>query len=313
MPISPKAKAMPKRWSRAELQADAVAAKNAFRRDRLLEPLDLYNRFFATFAGIFRDLIGKLPDFSAEPVDANLIAELLDGRDAQKAFRYLTAPPISKDDLETVADAALIPSRLRTDPESAKRIREAVLTIIDPHRFPWVNEGRKPSRDERERAVIASAALAASSDVETLRRNTSKEAQEQAVKNVLTGARMKEVKTKPIPMLTAAPAPGQFCGEARLAGTRADVVARLKDGRVMAIECKVSNSSVNSYKRLVHDTGGKAAHWYNQLGRAQVIPCAVLSGVYSIANLEEVQANRGVYLFWQHRLDDLIKFVREIK
>jgi hypothetical protein len=64
----------------------------------------------------------------------------------------------------------------------------------------------------------------------------------------------------------------------------------------MAIECKVSNSTVNSYKRLVHDTGGKAAHWYNQLGRAQVIPCAVLSGVYGTANLADVQENKGVYL-----------------
>ena len=172
----------------------------------------------------------------------------------------------------------LTPSRLRIDPQSAKRIRDTVLTIIDPHRFPWLTEGRQPSNDERERAVIASAALAASSDVGTIRRNTSKEAQEQAVKDLLAGTGMKEVKARDIPMLTAAPAPSHFCGEARLAGTRADVVARLNDGRVMAIECKVSNSTVNSYKRLVHDTGGKAAHWYNQLGRAQVLPSAVLSG-----------------------------------
>ncbi|HLK80081.1 MAG TPA: XamI family restriction endonuclease [Xanthobacteraceae bacterium] len=122
--------------------------------------------------------------------------------------------------------------------------------------------------------MIASAALAASSDVGAKRRNTSKEAQEQAVKELL---------------------------------------ARLKDGRVMAIECKVSNSTVNSYKRLVHDTGGKAAHWYNQLGRAQVIPSAVLSGVYSTTNLEDVQDSKGVYLFWQHRLDDLAAFVKRSK
>jgi len=84
--------------------------------------------------------------------------------------------------------------------------------------------------------------------------------QEQAVKDLLSDAGMTEIKAREIPMLTAAPALGEFCGETRLAGTRADVVARLKDGRVMAIECKVSNSTANSYKRLVHDTGGKAAH-----------------------------------------------------
>lgn len=295
------------------MESDAATAKRIFRHERLEEPLDLYNQFFTTFADIFRQLIDKLPDIGADPVDAELIAGLIDGRDAQKAFRYLTAPPISEDDLKTVADATLTPSRLRTDADSAKRIRDTVLTIIDPHRFPWVSEGRQPSNDERERAVIASAALAASSAVGTKRRNASKEAQEQAVKELLASVGMKQVKAKEIPILTAAPAPGHFCGETRLAGTRADVVARLKDGRVIAIECKVSNSTVNSYKRLVHDTGGKAAHWYDQLGRAQVVPGAVLSGVYSTANLEDVQENKGVYLFWQHRLDDLAAFVRRIK
>ena len=52
-------------------------AKSAFRNERLLEPLDLYNRCFATFADIFRKLIEKLPDSTAEPVDAEIIAELV--------------------------------------------------------------------------------------------------------------------------------------------------------------------------------------------------------------------------------------------
>src|SRR5215471_7625363 len=312
MATSPNTKRLPRRWTEAELECDAAVAKSTFRHERLLEPLDLYNQFFTTFADIFRALIDKLPDITADPVDTELIADLIDGRDAQKAFRYLTAPPISEDDLETLSDATLTPSRLRIDAAGAKRVRDTVLTIIDPHRFPWVAEARQPFNDERERAVIASAALAASSDVGTRRRSTSKEAQEQAVKDLLASLGMKEVKAKEIPILTAAPAPGHFCGETRLAGTRADVVARLKDGRVMAIECKVSNSTVNSYKRLVHDTGGKAAHWYDQLGRAQVIPSAVLSGVYSTANLEDVQENKGVYLFWQHRLADLAAFVKRV-
>jgi hypothetical protein len=185
------------------LASDAALAKGIFRNERLLKPLDLYNKFFEIFAGIFRELIDKLPDVTVEPVNAELIAQLIDGRNAEKAFRYLTAPPISKDDLETVAGAVVTPSRLRADPASAKRIRDTVLTIVDPHRFPWLAEGRQPSNDERERAVIASAALAASIDVGTTRRSTSKQAQEQAVKELLAGVGMKEVKAKEIPFLTA--------------------------------------------------------------------------------------------------------------
>ena len=117
------------------MQSDAAVAKGMFRNERLLEPLDLYNQFFAKFADIFRELVDRLTDIAANPVDAELIADIIDGRDAQKAFRYLTAPPISADDLETVADAVLTPSRLRADADSAKRIRDTVLTIIDPPSF----------------------------------------------------------------------------------------------------------------------------------------------------------------------------------
>lgn len=243
---------------------------------------------------------------------------MVTGRDQQKVFRYLTAPPISEDDLKALADTTLAPSVLAADAELAKRVRDTVMTILDPHRFPWMVHPRRttgpaPNAEELERAVIASAVLAAAREVETHRRTTSKEGQEQAVKDLLTSINFKEVAVRDIPMLTAAPQPGEFCGETRLAGTRADVVVRLHDGRVMAIECKVSNSSVNSYKRIVHDTGGKAATWYRTLGDAQVVPAAVMSGVFSVANLENVQNNMRVALFWQHRLQDLATFVKTAK
>lgn len=313
MANSPKKKAAPKQWSLAELQADARTATRRFRNERLNEPLDLYNHFFGQFATIFAELIDQLAGITKNPVDAELIAGLLDGRNQQKAFRYLTAPPISADDLATIADANLTPSRLRVTSPEAQRVRDIVLTILDPHRFPWVADDRSPTSEERHTAIIASAALAAASEVGTHRRNTSKDEQEQAVKDLLASVNFKEVKTRDIPMLTAAPNPGEFCGETRLARTRADVVARLRDGRVMAIECKVSNSAVNSYKRLVHDTGGKAATWYRELGSAQVIPAAVLSGVFGPANCQDVQDNKGVTLFWQHRLKDLADFVKRAR
>src|SRR6266699_2143202 len=103
MATSPKEKASPKKWSSGELLSDARAATIAFRNERVNEPLDLYNRFFDEFATIF----------------AELIAHLLDGKSQQKAFRYLTAPPISADDLATIADANLTPSRLRVDSTEA--------------------------------------------------------------------------------------------------------------------------------------------------------------------------------------------------
>jgi hypothetical protein len=240
------------------------------------------------------------------------MSEMVRGDDRKRAFRYLTAPPISEDDLKTLANASFGPNVFKNDPEAARRVREVIKAAFDHNRFPWIASGSAPTDEELKFAIGISAALAAGRETEMGRRTTSKEAQEAAVRGLLASLEMTEVKPRDIPTLTAPSmlAPGEFCGESPVAGTRADVVARLKNADLMLIECKVSNSAVNSYKRLVHDTGGKAAHWYRALGTASTIPCAVLGGVFSRANLETAQNAKGVHLFWQHRLSDLADFVK---
>ena len=89
-----------------------------------------------------------------------------------------------------------------------------MLALLDPHRFPWISARRAPTDEETERAIIASSALAAAREVETLRRNVSKQVQERAVKNMLASAGMIEVNARDIPILTAAPAPGDTAGRA---------------------------------------------------------------------------------------------------
>jgi len=220
--------------------------------------LQLYSEFFDRFVPLFNDLIDHLPALATNPLDTEILAELMKGKDKQKAFRYLTAPPISTDDLKILADASLTPKALRANPEEARRVRDTVLQVLDHHRFPWVSSKGTPTKSQRETAVVASAALAAAREVETRRRNTSKDVQERDVKALLAGMGYTEVARKPIPLLTDAPQPREFCGETTLAGTRADVVVRLPDKRILAIECKVSNSAVNSYKRLVHVWTGDA-------------------------------------------------------
>ena len=273
------------------------------------EPLELYSEHFENFSKIFGDLVDRIPEFRNPKIDAKVIADLMRNDDSRRAFCYLTAPPISEDDLRTLVDASIAPTRLEQHPDNAKKLRDIIFRILDPHRFPWVGENRDPKPHERSAAIIASAALVSAKKVETFRRNDAKDRQEEKVKDLLRGLDFKEIKKRDIPNAAAAPAAGEFMGETPLAGAKADVVATLPDGRILAIECKVSNSAVNSYKRIVHDTGGKATIWYDQLGRANVLASAVLSGVFSPANCETVQNDKGVYLFWDHRLDDLRDFI----
>ena len=77
----------------------------------------------------------------------------------------------------------------------------------------------------------------------------------------------------------------------------------------MPIECKVSNSAVNSYKRVNHEAAGKARGWITAFGQRQIVPAAVIAGVFNPGNLIGAQTV-GLALFWNHRLDDLAEFIR---
>lgn len=76
----------------------------------------------------------------------------------------------------------------------------------------------------------------------------------------------------------------------------------------MPIECKVSNSTLNSLKRLNNDAAVKAVTWKRDFGVHQVVPAAVLSGVYDLHNLLDAQA-RGLTIFWAHDLRPLTDFL----
>lgn len=282
-----------------------------FRHERLDEPVELYSRHFDEFEVIFDRLIDQFPELRAESFDVSAFAALVAGDATRRALCYLTAPPISDDDLKTLAEASsFTAARLIADPASAARIRDLVFRILDLKRFPWVGEGRAPTEIERKAAVIASAALVAARKVETFRRGDAKERQESHVKDLLRRLDFVEVPRRSVLSAAHAPRAGEFMGETPVTGAKADVVAGLHDGRTLIIECKVSNSSVNSYKRIVHDTGGKATIWYQQFGRANMVVGAVLAGVFNPNNLEHVQNDKEVFLFWEHRYADLENFVR---
>ena len=302
----------PRKWTPTELARDAAAARERFRRRRLDEPLELYARLFDECAPAFGAVIDRLPALTREPLDPAVVAELVGDRGTRLAFRYLAAPPISEDDLKTLADTTLSAAALRQDAEQARRVRDTVLHIVDPRRFPWIGEGREPAGRERDRAVVASAALAAARGVETSRRTGAKKEQEEAVKARLREIGFVEVPPREIALLDAAPAPGAFCGESKFGDSRADLVVRLHDRRAMPLECKASNSAVNSFKRINHEAAGKARAWLAGFGKRQTVPAAAISGVFNPRNLETAQAE-GLTVFWSHRLDDLADFIESTR
>jgi len=300
----------PPRWTAQEFERDRNEAIAVFRRIRLEEPLEAYLEVFDKYQGVFEDLMETTVDLKdlrdhALPVltDAMLL----------EAFRYLAGPPISTDDLKTVAEAvSLTANKLRGDPDLVRRIVDLVFIALDRRRFVWVTEDREPTEAERGAAVLASAALIATQRLGTARRHEGKRAQEQQVEDALLGAGFKKVPTRRVETLPQAPALGEFCGESYLGTRKADFLIRLWDHRVLALECKVSNSATNSVKRLNNDAAAKAQVWRRDFGETQVVASAIISGVYKLHKLEEAQ-QRGLTIFWAHSLPMMLDWIAKTK
>ena len=232
-------------------------------------------------------------------------------RDLLDPARYCTAPVISADTLKVVGESA--------------GTEATILAFLDDERFPWIEAGRAPKRTERERAVAITAKLWADQKAKTANRTSYSKAQERRTQEALRKAglvhvsrreirkRLETLGDDPIAGLTVsnwsdALHRGEYTDELKLAGTKCDVPTRLPDGRLLPIECKVSNSELNSIKRLMRETGGKHGKWRNTFG-SDLATAAVLAGTFKMIHLNQAQ-QEGMLLFFEHRLNSLTAFIK---
>ena len=79
-----------------------------------------------------------------------------------------------------------------------------------------------------------------------------------------------------------------------------DIACGLRDGVVLALECKVTNDDTNSVKRI-NDVMKKATAWKDRFG-VFVRPAALLQGVMKFSDVEQL-LDANIAVFWTHRLD----------
>lgn len=300
----------PRRWTKQELHDDVALSIVAFRQKRIGEPLSVWRQTYFEKRKMVRRAFEMLALRTPLRPHSRAIASIYRAG-LGDVLRYMAAPPISADDLKTLADSTLSGRNL-AQPHQARSVLRILLASLDTVRFPWFKKGARPSVAEWKAAIATTAALLTNQAVATYRRNSGKNEQEEAVKAHLRAMGLSEVAPRVISTMSNAPKAGEFCGESEVMGEKADVVVSLFDDRLLLIECKVSNSALNSVKRVVHEAGGKAAHWIAQLGKAHAVPAAALSGVFKARNLLQVQ-DKGLGLFWAHRLDDLSDFIESTK
>jgi len=224
-----------------------------------------------------------------------------------QVMRYFCGPPISEEDLWTLVGG---PKFKRVPKDYADDTAEVISLVIDPVRFPWVEVGRAPTDVEREAALLATTTLLASRVIGTSRRGIASTRQEAAVASVLDEAGFGLDQAGDAIHVLDRLQRGTYSRERKVAGAKCDVPVRLRDGRLLAVECKVSNGPKNSWKRVNREVGGKAETWRQHFG-TQVVTAVVLAGVYDQSCLEAAQT-QPVVLFWEHDLTPLSEFVSAI-
>ena len=291
----------PRRWAIGEIEAEANTAREIYAARRPSEGRDAYRVAYAQAVTSVTDLLDSSDDLAA------IATTLTNRRSLLDVARYITAPPISADDLDTVAN--FFKSTMNGDAMAARTT--VLVGGIDQGRFPWLSTTppRKPTAAERKFAIGATASLVAAQRTATVLRNMWAKRQEGAVAAILASKEYVQVKSRRIDSFADLP-PGLFCPESFVFGQKSDIPVGLRNGRYLLLECKVSGSEVNSFKRLNHETVNKRDTWERGFA-AQAYTGAVLGGVFRPANVLAAQ-ERGVYIFWEHDLAPLAAFLDEI-
>lgn len=285
----------------AEIEEEAAFARGVYADRRPAEGRDAYRYAYAEALADVTELFDASDGLLSLSTILQTRTSLLD------AARYLDAPPISADDLETVSGFV---KSSATAPAMAARTN-VIAAGLDPDRFPWLFDApdRQPDPAERSSAIRVTAALIASQRAATVLRNRWAARQEKSVADILSANGYTAAPRRRIDSLADLPA-GFFCPESMVFGQKCDIPVGLRNGRYLLIECKVSGSAVNSYKRLNHETVNKREEWERGFA-AQAYTGAVLGGVFRPSNVLVAQ-ERGVFIFWEHDLTPLADFLKEV-
>ena len=303
MPLNP---TPGRNWTAAEIAADCAASKTDFRARRLSVPLRDYLAEFPSAKEAADHIIANLSAILASPANGALLADVVADPAKFVALRYAAAVPISEDDLVTLLGSKPSRSSLRRNQAQADALATLLRDSLDPKRFPWVAKGVPPTQKEIEAAGLASAVAATIQRVQTKRRGDEKSALEDDIEAILIASGFTLVPTQNITVLPG-PARGTYMRHCNLGNDNADFVIGLRNGKLLALEAKASNSEINSRKRLNKEVVQDAQQWARTFG-TQVAAAAGLRGVFKPSYVAEAQ-NTPILIFWGHSLSDLSDYL----
>ncbi|VWC48883.1 XamI family restriction endonuclease [Burkholderia lata] len=333
----------PKIWSEAEIWDDAGKSKSelvARRNKQMQSELDVLAGRYPNNVAAVRAALDCLESCRLKKFDSGFCREALGkllSHDKsllkQKALCYLAYPPISRDDLEAMAKIASYTKKTviaksnnedvdeLLDLDAAKRIIEVVNGCLDVVRFPWLvdHEGYASQDTEelesaRQFAIRSTALLMSTRQTESKRRSNEKKELESQVEAILTQLAFSKIPTKRLEAsgdVHDAFERGQYMKECTVSKENTDYLIRLWDGRFLFIECKASNSEINSRKRLNKEVVKVAQKLTNVIGVSSLGACA-MRGIFKPDYVSQAQS-QGVFIFWAHNLIPLSDFINSAR
>lgn len=162
----------PARWTEGELLAARGLAEKRFILERKGEGPDAFHYTCRVVEAQVRGALSATNDL--RDVTARALTE---NAHLWQTLRYFCAPPISEEDLWT-----LVGHKFRSVPANyAQATADALKSVVDSWRFPWLAEARGPTESERAASIMSSTVLIAHETLRTARRRRASRAQEDEV------------------------------------------------------------------------------------------------------------------------------------
>ncbi|MGB9163945.1 MAG: XamI family restriction endonuclease [Rhodomicrobium sp.] len=303
----------PRVWSDDELAQQAEIALNEFADRRLAKPGGRYLAHVQSCRQALFRLFEYLGPIDPQNPSPETVRTILLDNDLFAALRYVAGPPVSEDDLKvlvTRSTQGFGKTELRKNDALVKKVLALICKLADPYRFSWISAKRAPSPSEIRRAIAATTILHASQRLQTERRGYGRKVEQRLE------ARLVELFFTKVPKPNKGkirdpihyPTYPNFYDECVLHGRKTDLLVALPNRRLVAIEAKDSSSTLNSIKRVLNDTAAKARHFHEEGGK-NIIPVALLSGVFDPQDLRSAQ-DTGLYLVWAHDLDGFVEWIK---
>ena len=227
-------------------------------------------------------------------------AALLESGKYVRALRHLLAPPLSQDQFKLACPEWSKASEKNGTPlpkDKAAAVAAKIGEWLEPRFSSLIAQG-----DEID--LLGAAYLMARQEYETVRRIKLARRQESEACTVLEDLGFKKA------VAAMVDEPGAVAEREYLLTTRfatadgssheVDIAVGLSKRRILALECKVSNDTTNSVKR-VNDVMKKSEAWRRQWGKF-VTTGALLQGVIKESDIHRM-LEQEIVVFWSHDLE----------